>query len=111
MDSWKKIVLATACVVSCLSNVGSALPSSIIQKDDIFLNSSHPFAEFGLNRHAHAGEKRDNVPLRILSLGASIMSGTGSSTGNGYVAHIIPGVSAVFDSDNSIVFESLLEMH
>lgn len=72
-------------VLSWLSTASpiSAAPSrSLI---DSISNTSHPFFEYGL-----VGEKRaDKVPLRILSLGASIMSGVGSSTGNGYVTSLV----------------------
>ena len=68
-----------------LSNLSpsSAAPSGVFL-DDIS-NASHPFFEYGLVSQKRA----DKVPLRILSLGASIMSGVGSSTGNGYVAFVI----------------------
>lgn len=76
-----KTLWLTIRVLYCLINVSPtwAAPSRLFIGD--LTNSSHPFAEYGL-----IGEKRaDKVPLRILSLGASIMSGVGSSTGNGYV--------------------------
>jgi hypothetical protein len=69
-------------VLSFLSNVGPAVTAPVIPLyDDVPFNFTHPFAGFG-NTGTH---KRDTPALRILSLGASIMSGTGSSTGNGYV--------------------------
>lgn len=79
MDGLVKILWLAAAVL-LLSNVGSALPASSLYDDDLPANFTHPFAQFGM-----AGVKRTdkNVELRILSLGASIMSGTGSSTGNG----------------------------
>lgn len=47
--------------------------------DDFPVNGTHPFADFGPALDARA----DKVPLRILSLGASIMAGVGSTTGDG----------------------------
>lgn len=99
-----KILSLTVSVLSFLSAVSQtwAAPSRLFRDD--LVNSTHPFAEYGL-----AGDKRaDKVPLRILSLGASIMSGVGSSTGNGCVE----SVKAHFTLfTNSLVFASLLEMH
>lgn len=43
-------------------------------------NQTHPFAEFGYNP---VKSRADKPELRILPLGASIVFGVGSSTGNG----------------------------
>lgn len=82
MEGWLKNLLLATSVLSCLSIVSPALaaPSTPRYSHDHLFNLSQSFTEGDKTRH-----KRDNVALRILSLGASIMSGTGSSTGNGYV--------------------------
>lgn len=45
-------------------------------------NQTHPFAEFG---YSPVNSRADKPELRILPLGASIVFGVGSSTGNGGV--------------------------
>ncbi|KAF4470857.1 fg-gap repeat domain-containing [Fusarium albosuccineum] len=80
MDGWPKILWQAASVLLCLLSIGSALPTHDHHQDYRPISLAHPFAEFGM-----AGSKRadKSLELRILSLGASIMSGTGSSNGNG----------------------------
>lgn len=100
MDSWPtKAFWLTATVLSCLSNVYpvSTAPSRPRQVDELY-NASHPFAEFGVSAH----KARDtSIPLRILSLGASIMSGTGSTTLNGYafVSHSFGAICVLISID------------
>ncbi|KAH8895341.1 hypothetical protein GQ53DRAFT_855657 [Thozetella sp. PMI_491] len=79
MDGWAKTLLLTASVISCLPRLGTALPAPGPRDDALLFNSSHPLAEFGIQ----VDRRQNKVPLRILSVGASIMSGVGSSTGNG----------------------------
>ena len=80
MDNLVKVLWLAASVLLCSSSVGSALPATSQYAEGLPANFSHPFAHFGM-----ASKKRTdkNIELRILPLGASIMSGTGSSTGNG----------------------------
>ncbi|KAH8666554.1 family 3 carbohydrate esterase, partial [Xylariales sp. PMI_506] len=79
MEGWAKTCWLTALVLSSLSSVHPVLAAPSRTLDDDLHNATHPFAEFGVSSH----KARGNVALRILSLGASIMSGTGSTTGNG----------------------------
>ncbi|KAF7550314.1 hypothetical protein G7Z17_g5812 [Cylindrodendrum hubeiense] len=80
MNWWIKSILVTVCALDFLTNQAYAFPSS---HDHLHgqkaVNKTHPFDDFG----AISSKRADKIPLRILSLGASIMSGTGSSTGNG----------------------------
>ncbi|KAJ3548060.1 hypothetical protein NM208_g1190 [Fusarium decemcellulare] len=80
MDGWPKILWQAASILLCLLSIGSALPTHDHHQDYRPIGLTHPFAEF-----VKAGSKRadKSLELRILSLGASIMSGTGSSNGNG----------------------------
>ncbi|KAK0625151.1 family 3 carbohydrate esterase, partial [Bombardia bombarda] len=50
---------------------------------EVSANNTHPFAEFA-NHNAAVLRRQSKVPLRILTLGASIANGVGSSTGNGF---------------------------
>ncbi|KAJ3542499.1 hypothetical protein NM208_g4052 [Fusarium decemcellulare] len=73
-----KTILATACAIASLSEQACALPSSHAHSHAHLHNKTHPFEAFG-----PIVSRADKVPLRILSLGASIMSGTGGASGNG----------------------------
>lgn len=67
---------------SGLAGLGAAFPANYDpRKDDFPTVETHPFADFGpvVIKRAHKPD------LRILPLGASIMSGVGSTNGNGYV--------------------------
>ncbi|KPM44471.1 hypothetical protein AK830_g2091 [Neonectria ditissima] len=72
-------ILVTACAIASLSEQARALPSSHAHLHSHNHNKTHPFEEFG----PIVVSRADKVPLRILSLGASIMSGTGGASGNG----------------------------
>ncbi|KAK7432202.1 hypothetical protein QQZ08_001147 [Neonectria magnoliae] len=78
---WMKTILVTACAIASLSEQASALPSSHVHSHAHLHNhnNTHPFEAFG----PIVASRADKVPLRILSLGASIMSGTGGASGNG----------------------------
>lgn len=82
MGTWFRVGLLAASLLSCALNIPIAVAAPTGSDEHELFNSSHPFAEFGLTGHA---ARADKVELRILSLGASIMSGMGSSTGNGYM--------------------------
>lgn len=79
MSPWCKKLLLAGAVLTGLSGHVNALPTLVPFDDEGLFESRHVFHEFG----PFASKRADKVPLRILSLGASIMSGTGSSTGNG----------------------------
>lgn len=88
MDGWPKLFWQAALGISCLLSVASAQPTNDHHHDlhqayqpDIAPN---PFGNIAL-ADGKSVEKRDDksLELRILSLGASIMSGMGSSTDNG----------------------------
>ena len=77
-----KGLLATCLAVAFYgSKPAAALPLD----DDFFagLNASHPFTKFA-DVHP-VFPRQDKVELRILPLGASIMSGVGSPEHSGYV--------------------------
>ncbi|KAF4998528.1 hypothetical protein FDECE_11769 [Fusarium decemcellulare] len=82
MAGLAKALCVIASIGSLLSHPVSALPPPITESYDDFLdvNGSHPFAKYGLGNHQ---KRAGDYELRILSFGASIMSGTGSSTGDG----------------------------
>ncbi|KAK7420361.1 hypothetical protein QQX98_002784 [Neonectria punicea] len=73
------LLLAVSAIIS-LPNAGYALPTLDQPDDDSIFDRGHVFQDFGLTTYKR---QQDKVPLRILSLGASIMSGVGSSTGDG----------------------------
>lgn len=79
MVLWINRLFLAATAFSCLADVGCAFPSPSTLDDDLLFDSRHVFEDFGIARIKRA----DKVPLRILPLGASIMSGVGSSNGNG----------------------------
>lgn len=54
-------------------------------------------------------KRADLVPLRILPLGASIMTGVGSSTGDGYVVSDVGSLCT--DADCPKAIENPCEMH
>jgi hypothetical protein len=54
-------------------------------------------------------KRADLVPLRILPLGASIMTGVGSSTGDGFVVSDVDSLST--DADCPKATENPCEMH
>ncbi|KFY97907.1 hypothetical protein V498_01794 [Pseudogymnoascus sp. VKM F-4517 (FW-2822)] len=68
-----------AIFLSALPNAGSAIPTLGPLGDELQFGSSHVFADFSPTLDSRS----DKVPLRILPLGASIMSGQGSSTHDG----------------------------
>ncbi|KAF4975545.1 hypothetical protein FZEAL_7691 [Fusarium zealandicum] len=80
MDGWLKMLWQTALALLCLLSISSALPTNDHYQDYRPVVAAHPFAGFAM-----AGSKRadKSLELRILSLGASIMSGVGSSNENG----------------------------
>jgi hypothetical protein len=86
MAGWIQALLVAGSALSRLSSAAPTLTGDRLSgRDDGIINinsTTHPFTSLGLDQ---IHPKRDNVPLRILSLGASIMSGTGSTSGNGYV--------------------------
>lgn len=76
---------AHLCVLLCTLSSVAGLPSGNADfqvHQYVGTNVSHPFAELDLS---FVKKQVAKVALRILPLGASIMSGVGSSTGNGYV--------------------------
>jgi hypothetical protein len=83
MDRWAKAFVLSASVLSSLSNIGlvTAAPSIQPSHDEI-VDSALPFPGYSPAAHKRQDEP-GVVPLRILGLGASIMSGAGSTTGNG----------------------------
>lgn len=71
-------MLGILCICSLLDFCFARVPLASSGHDLLF-ESGHVFADFG-----EIPEKReDKAFARILPLGASIMSGVGSSTGNG----------------------------
>lgn len=84
MYSWAKATWLTASTLSYVLNVNPviAAPGQVLHGAHFHDNTSHPFEDIGLSG---LNTRATNIPLRILSVGASIMSGTGSSTGDGYV--------------------------
>lgn len=60
-----------------------ALPTLASNDDVSLFNQSHPFEGMDIEPSIYA--RQSKVALRIMPLGASIMSGVGSSNGNGYV--------------------------
>ncbi|RFU26009.1 hypothetical protein B7463_g10338, partial [Scytalidium lignicola] len=63
---------------------GGALPSDpSYYSSSLEFNYTHPFANFEPNPEHELFRRQTKVPLRILPLGASIMYGVGSTTGNG----------------------------
>lgn len=60
-----------------------AFPANFDHRRDDSPIESHPFADFGPVGPSVV-KRADKPDLRILPLGASIMSGVGSSNGNGY---------------------------
>lgn len=104
MQGWLKPVLLGLGVLQGLVNNGLAMPAPDFQFDSalLSLNYSEFTATFGDLRVKRAGE----VPLRILPLGASIMSGVGSSSGNGYVKILKLSLHAQLDTDYIKVYAS-----
>lgn len=84
MAGFTKALWCLSSVLPFISQPVSGLPARSLEYNDDLLdfNGTHPFAEFGITspRKRAAGD----YELRILSFGASIMSGTGSTTGDGY---------------------------
>ncbi|KPM46037.1 hypothetical protein AK830_g415 [Neonectria ditissima] len=80
MGRFMQSLLLTTSVILSLSTTGCAFPTLSHLDDESIFGRGHVFADFGPAAHKRQQEK---VPLRILSLGASIMSGVGSSTGDG----------------------------
>lgn len=67
---------------SGLGGLSAAFPANYDPRNDDFpIVETHPFADFG----PIVTKRADKPDLRILPLGASIMSGVGSTNGNGYV--------------------------
>ncbi|KXH49449.1 hypothetical protein CSIM01_03737 [Colletotrichum simmondsii] len=65
---------------SGLAGLGAAFPANYDPRNDDFPTiETHPFADFG----PVVMKRADKPDLRILPLGASIMSGVGSTNGNG----------------------------
>jgi hypothetical protein len=82
MASQVRAGLLAASVLASFLATGSALALPARQTDAALYSRNEPFPGLGLPRN----QRRDqDIQLRILSLGASIMSGTGSTTGDGYV--------------------------
>lgn len=85
--AWLRRLCAALAVAS--AGPATALPWEQPPQDDYFLNDSHPFADFPPVVKARRNGN-DKPELRILPLGASIMSGVGSSNeGAGYVHHTL----------------------
>ncbi|MBE3049388.1 hypothetical protein IMZ48_44195 [Candidatus Bathyarchaeota archaeon] len=82
--AWLRRPVAALAAFSYAANLASALPSE--QRADNWLfqghNISDPFTEYTPVITARQ-DAEDKVELRILPLGASIMSGAGSSDGSG----------------------------
>lgn len=83
--AWHRRVLAA---LAALSSLGGVFAASLTWSESATGSDSvHPFAEFP----TVVKPRQENGPnLRILPLGASIMSGVGSPEHSGFV--IIPGV-------------------
>ena len=80
-----KSILALWVMYGGVSVLG--MPSSY-QPDDLFKatikdNNTHPFGDFDPDLNNNIRRQRKSPALRILTLGASIAFGAGSSTGNG----------------------------
>lgn len=90
MGRWMQSLVLAVSVFSCLPEIGSAaaVPDLTSFDDDALFDSSHVFADFG----TQISKRQDRTPLRIMSLGASIMSGVGSSSGNGYDLSLQPSL-------------------
>ncbi|KUJ11379.1 uncharacterized protein LY89DRAFT_739567 [Mollisia scopiformis] len=84
MHDWIMNALLASLLLLDFSNLSSALPTF-----DLF-NATLPSRRYGVPE-----QKRDNVALRILPLGASIMSGTGSTTGNGILGYDVDMVGSL----------------
>ena len=88
MDGWPKILWQAALGLLCLLSIGSAYPTKDdhhdfhqVYRPDV---ASHPFGDIAMAPNKRVDKRADkSLELRILSLGASIMSGVGSSTENG----------------------------
>ncbi|KAJ4258177.1 hypothetical protein NW762_008322 [Fusarium torreyae] len=79
MSPWcNKLLLAGVAFAGLFGNV-TALPALNFLDDEGLIESGHVFRDFG----PAVTKRADKVPLRILPLGASIMSGVGSSNHNG----------------------------
>lgn len=84
MYRWIKPVLLTVSVsvLSCRPAQVAAYPADVSYGENALdFNSTYPFADFD----PIIVKRQNGAPLRILSLGASIMSGVGSSSGDGSV--------------------------
>ena len=78
MKQFARTCLLAAAVFACMPDGVSAWPATGA-RNYLPSNSSEPLDSFVTSGYKRA----DKVPLRILPLGASIMSGVGSSTHNG----------------------------
>lgn len=82
--AWLRRLCAALALTSSTGWFATALPWEQPPFDDYYpSNSSDPFAEFPPVVKARQDEKTE---LRILPLGASIMSGQGSTEGSGLVS-------------------------
>ncbi|KAF4963513.1 hypothetical protein FSARC_8480 [Fusarium sarcochroum] len=88
MDGWPKHLWQAALGLLCLLSIGFAHPTDDHHHDlhqeyrpDV---GSHPFGNIAMASNKRVDKRADkSLELRILSLGASIMSGVGSSHENG----------------------------
>lgn len=110
MDNWSKTRSAlwlTAAALSLLSSVptAAAAPSRSTNHSQSLNNTQH-FVESGFP--VLGLKARDtSITLRIMPLGASIMSGVGSSNGNGYESCLL----SMGPADTRIDFGNLFETH
>jgi len=79
-----RLLAPSLVLFSLLASVVSSPIRDAFVPVDAYVNSntSYPFLDSGTQLHRRQGSK---VPLRILSLGASIMYGARSTDGNGYI--------------------------